>query len=54
MQVNISSGREQKVGCFNPNLLSQGQAWASSNVARSIMLLPSSSPRERSSARAGL
>lgn len=53
MQVDISSGREQKAGCFKPNLLNQVQAWASSNVAGSIMLLPSSSSRERSSTRAG-
>lgn len=39
MQVNISSGREQKAGWFKHGLLSQGQAWASSNVAGSIVLL---------------
>lgn len=49
MQVNISSGREQKVGW----LLSQEQAWVSSTMAKSIIFVPSSSPRERSSARAG-
>lgn len=54
MQVNISSGGEQKAGWFKPSLLSQGQGWALSNVSKSIMLLfPFSSPRERSSARAG-
>lgn len=58
MQVNTSSGREQKVlvlegsgSWFKPNLLSQGQAWAPSNVARSIILLPLSSSRGRSSAK---